>query len=125
MASKKHLSPTIVAALVAGTFGFAPPAMAFTPVSELKDVAPDHWAYASIQSLIEKYALMGSSCETEVRTDCGPTRLPTCVVACPATPEISERTSVNPRFSLAVATLACAAAIAAWAGWPARRWLTT
>ena len=29
---------------------------------------------------------MGLSCETEVSTDCVLTRLPTCVVACPATP---------------------------------------
>ena len=43
---------------------------------------------------------MGSSWETDVKTDCGLTRLPTCVVACPATPSMSERTWVNPRFSL-------------------------
>ena len=51
---------------------------------------------------------MGSSCETAVRTDCGPTRLPTCVVACPATPVMRERTRVKPRLILAVSTAACA-----------------
>ena len=34
--------------------------------------------------------MIGSSCETEVSTDCVLTRLPTCVVACPATPVISD-----------------------------------
>ena len=48
--------------------------------------------------------MIGSSCETEVSTDCGLTRLPTCVVACPATPPIRERTWVKPRLSLAVAS---------------------
>ncbi len=41
---------------------------------------------------------MGSSCETEVSMDCVLTRLPTWVVACPATPVISDRTLVNPRL---------------------------
>jgi hypothetical protein len=38
--------------------GIAAPAMAMTPVSELKDVSPDHWAYNAIQTLVEKYQVM-------------------------------------------------------------------
>lgn len=53
------LSRLLAAALAAASVPLAPlPAMAFTPVSELKDVTPDHWAYAAIQSLIEKYEVM-------------------------------------------------------------------
>src|SRR3989338_6206792 len=49
----------LLAAAIAASLPLAPlPAMAFTPVSELKDVTPDHWAYAAIQSLIEKYEVM-------------------------------------------------------------------
>jgi hypothetical protein len=48
--------PAVVAALLA--LAVPAPAYAFTPVSELKDVSPDHWAYAAIQSLIEKYQVM-------------------------------------------------------------------
>ena len=49
----------LLAAAIAASVPLAPlPAMAFTPVSELKDVTPDHWAYAAIQSLIEKYEVM-------------------------------------------------------------------
>lgn len=36
----------------------APPVLAFTPVSELKDVSPDHWAYNAIKALVEKYQVM-------------------------------------------------------------------
>lgn len=36
----------------------APSALAFTPVSELKDVSPDHWAYNAIKALVEKYQVM-------------------------------------------------------------------
>ena len=36
----------------------AAPAMAQTPVSELRDVSPDHWAYNAIQTLVEKYQVM-------------------------------------------------------------------
>lgn len=36
----------------------AEPAAALTPVSELRDVSPDHWAYNAIQTLIEKYQVM-------------------------------------------------------------------
>lgn len=35
-----------------------PPARAFTPVSELRDVSPDHWAYNAIKALVEKYQVM-------------------------------------------------------------------
>lgn len=55
---------TLIAVLVAGTvasaaFGVAAaPASAFTPVSELKDVPPNHWAYNAIQSLVEKYEVL-------------------------------------------------------------------
>ncbi len=56
------MTPTLsrlLAAAIAASVPLAPlPAMAFTPVSELKDVTPDHWAYAAIQSLIEKYEVM-------------------------------------------------------------------
>ena len=38
--------------------GAMPPAMAYTPVNELKDVSPDHWAYNAIKSLVEKYQIM-------------------------------------------------------------------
>ncbi|MDB5099929.1 MAG: hypothetical protein JWM80_4350 [Cyanobacteria bacterium RYN_339] len=48
--------PAVVAALLA--LAVPAPAYAFTPVSELKDVTPDHWAYAAIQSLVEKYQVM-------------------------------------------------------------------
>jgi hypothetical protein len=49
--------------LVAGSVAIAPllvapPALAFTPVSELKDVPPDHWAYNAIKTLVEKYQIM-------------------------------------------------------------------
>ncbi|HEY9857780.1 MAG TPA: iron uptake porin [Stenomitos sp.] len=45
--------------LVAATVLVAvPPAVAFTPVSELKDVTPDHWAYNAIKALVEKYQVM-------------------------------------------------------------------
>jgi hypothetical protein len=36
----------------------AEPAQALTPVSELRDVSPDHWAYNAIQTLVEKYQVM-------------------------------------------------------------------
>ena len=45
---------------------------------------------------------MGLSWETEVSTDWVLTRLPTCVVAWPATPVISDRTWVKPRFSCSI-----------------------
>jgi hypothetical protein len=48
--------PALLAALLA--IAVPAPAFAFTPVSELKDVSPDHWAYAAIQALIEKYEVM-------------------------------------------------------------------
>jgi hypothetical protein len=48
--------PIVLAAILAAAV--PAPALAFTPVSELKDVQPDHWAYAAIQSLIEKYQVM-------------------------------------------------------------------
>lgn len=35
-----------------------PPALAFTPVSELKDISPDHWAYNAVKALVERYQIM-------------------------------------------------------------------
>jgi hypothetical protein len=54
----------VVALLIAGTVSLgavaltAESAAAFTPVSELKDVPPTHWAYNAIQTLVEKYEVM-------------------------------------------------------------------
>lgn len=59
--SLRKLSATLLAGSVtlAGTAMLtAAPAMALTPVSELKDVSPDHWAYNAIQTLVEKYQVM-------------------------------------------------------------------
>lgn len=36
----------------------AAPAHAATPVSELKDVTPDHWAYNALKTLVDKYKVM-------------------------------------------------------------------
>lgn len=58
MTPRTRLLAALTAALVPLAPGLTPAAMAFTPVSELKDVTPDHWAYAAIQSLIEKYEVM-------------------------------------------------------------------
>jgi S-layer homology domain len=59
--SLRKLSATLLAGTVtlAGTAMLtAAPAAALTPVSELKDVSPDHWAYNAIQTLVEKYQVM-------------------------------------------------------------------
>lgn len=58
--SKPHLTTVLLAGtlLVAAVVAPARPALAFTPVSELQDVSPDHWAYQAIQSLVEKYEVM-------------------------------------------------------------------
>ncbi|MEB3195846.1 MAG: iron uptake porin [Candidatus Sericytochromatia bacterium] len=37
---------------------FATPVLAYTPVSELKDVGSDHWAREAIVALVEKYEVM-------------------------------------------------------------------
>ncbi|HEY9766011.1 MAG TPA: iron uptake porin, partial [Chroococcales cyanobacterium] len=37
---------------------FSEKTFAFTPTSELTDVSPDHWAYHSIKSLVDKYQVM-------------------------------------------------------------------
>lgn len=48
----------LVAATVALTPLLASPASAFTPVSQLKDVSPNSWAYQSVKDLVEKYEVM-------------------------------------------------------------------
>lgn len=56
----KSLFKVLVAGTIAlaGTGLAAPSAVAFTPVSELKDVPPTHWAYNAIQTLVEKYEVL-------------------------------------------------------------------
>jgi hypothetical protein len=56
----KSLFKVLVAGTIAlaGTGLAAPSALAFTPVSELKDVPPTHWAYNAIQTLVEKYEVL-------------------------------------------------------------------
>ena len=52
--------------------------------------------------------MMGSSCETVVRSVWGPTRSPIWAVAMAATPSMSDVTRVKPTFSWAVSTAALA-----------------
>lgn len=45
-------------AMVVGV-GFAPAeALAYVPVSQLEDLTPDHWSYAAIKALVEKYQVL-------------------------------------------------------------------
>ncbi len=55
-------------------------------------------------SLIGKKALIGSTCETEVKTELGPTRLPIWTCAIPAIPSTNEMTFVHSRLSSACST---------------------
>src|SRR6266481_1545770 len=66
-------------------------------------------------SLIGKYALMGSTCETEVKTELGPTRLPIWTCAIPAIPSNSEVTFVHPRLGSDCSTAALFDSTDAWA----------
>lgn len=57
MRSSSRLLPALALAL--GAVLAAPgAASALTPVSEMKDVPANHWAYAAIQNLVEKYQVM-------------------------------------------------------------------
>ncbi|MEB3329645.1 MAG: iron uptake porin [Candidatus Sericytochromatia bacterium] len=52
------LAYPLLASLALGAAGGALPAQAATPVAELRDVGPDHWAYQAIQALVERYGVM-------------------------------------------------------------------
>lgn len=39
--------------------GLTPPSLAQTKAAQMVDLAPNHWAYAAIQRLVEKYRVMG------------------------------------------------------------------
>ena len=65
---------------------------------------------------------MGSTCETEVRMELGPTRFPICTRAMPAIPLTSDVTFVNSTFSSACSTLAFAARTSACA--PSFAWIS-
>ncbi len=59
MRSNRAFALAIAGTVVIGQTALAAkPADALTPVSELRDVSPDHWAYNAIQTLIEKYQVM-------------------------------------------------------------------
>ena len=67
------------------------------------------------RSLIGKYALIGSTCDTVVSSVVGPTRSPIWALAMAAMPSISEVIRVKRRFSSALSTAASAEACAACA----------
>ncbi|HEY9721002.1 MAG TPA: iron uptake porin [Oscillatoriaceae cyanobacterium] len=54
----RRLRTLLVAATVAMGPLLASPALAYTPVSSLKDVSPNSWAYQSVKALVEKYEVM-------------------------------------------------------------------
>ena len=59
MRSNRAFALALAGTIVVGQTALdAKPADALTPVSELRDVSPDHWAYNAIQTLIEKYQVM-------------------------------------------------------------------
>jgi hypothetical protein len=55
---RRRLAPSLLVGLLLVAVGGALPAEAATPVAELRDVGPDHWAYQAIQSLAERYGVM-------------------------------------------------------------------
>lgn len=56
---RMRLATLAVTVAIATTQGLtAAPVSAFTPVSEFKDITPDHWAYNAIKALVEKYQIM-------------------------------------------------------------------
>src|SRR5262249_3017471 len=81
-------------------------------------------------SLIGKYTLIGSICDTVVMIVVGEIRSPIWDWVMPATPSIGEVILVHSRFSFAAATAAWAASTAAWlarTSWTVlsySRWLT-
>ena len=58
---------------------------------------------------------MGSTCETDVKIELGPTRLPIWTCAIPAIPSNSDVTFVHSRLSSACSTAALFDSTAAWA----------
>lgn len=53
--TRRTLAPVLAATFLLVA---VPPASAYTPVSEMKDLSPDHWAYGAIKQLVEKYQIM-------------------------------------------------------------------
>lgn len=60
MRMNRTFTLAIAGSVAVGAIGVATaqPALALTPVSELRDVSPNHWSYNAIQTLIEKYQVM-------------------------------------------------------------------
>lgn len=50
---------SVLAIAMSVAVGIAPaPAWAYVPVSQLQDLTPDHWSYAAIKALVEKYQVL-------------------------------------------------------------------
>lgn len=58
MLVRSRLLALVMAGVLPLAPGLVPAASAYTPVREMKDITPEHWAYEAVQALVEKYEVM-------------------------------------------------------------------